>query len=130
MNCTRPHVLISAASSGIGRASALHLADSADRSGSLRPSPAAMLSLVPCTFSRTSWPRALYRVLETTARPPPSKVSTAEAVCMSPSSPNHLASWFACLAAGNLARRSHAGQVPIAAPAGDSAGSPQGTRPA
>ena len=66
MNCTRPHVLISAASSGIGRASALHLADSADRSGSLRPSPAAMLSLVPCTFSRTSWPRALYRVLETT----------------------------------------------------------------
>jgi hypothetical protein len=67
---------------------------SAGRSGSPGPSPAAMLSLEPCISSRTSWPRALYRVLETTAIAPPSKVSTAEAVWTSPSSPNHSASWF------------------------------------
>jgi hypothetical protein len=73
-------------------------------SGSRLPSgvrsdqPAQTLSSVPCTSSRTSWPRALYRVLVMTAVAPSAKVSSVVAVATSPSSAKNSAPWAVPLA--------------------------------
>src|SRR4051794_28320167 len=56
------------------------------RRGVVSLQPAATLSRVPCSSSLTSWPRGLYRVLDTTAVAPSSKVSSVEAVATSPNS--------------------------------------------
>src|SRR4029077_4362529 len=60
--------------------------DSRLRSGVLSDQPAATESAVPCSSSRTSCPLGLYRVLDTTAVAPSSKVSRVWAVATSPSS--------------------------------------------
>src|SRR5215213_551984 len=56
---------------------------SVERIGQFGPIPAATLSCEPCTSSRTSWPRALYREFDTTASVPDSRVRTVAAVSTS-----------------------------------------------
>ena len=64
---------------------------SVERSGRRSSRPAATLSAEPWTSSRTSYPRALYRVFETRARVPSSSVRTMADVSTSPASAKYAA---------------------------------------